>query len=298
MSKVYTAFALFATSFFLATFAFGQADFVKVPVAEGFDRKPPAYRFQEAWLNTFHIRHHNVKDKAKIQDTGTVSVVKRLEKDGLVYVGFLTAKHVLASFKDRNIQIYREVDLDTKNNILDYEEADTFRDAEQLWIDPSKTHDLSFFVLRMTPSRARGISPLRLSPICQLNTRDPLVSIGFPYVPDRAAKYRRQEIEEPDTVTKRWSQGFYVGDLEQDPDGPVVGTTLDAMGGSSGGPVLDASANLAGIVSSSVEAGARYFGREETQKLESHAYIVECAATKTFVEKSWKRFLATIPPSI
>lgn len=115
----------------------------------------------------------------------------------------------------------------------------------------------------------------------KISTRSPkigekLYTIGFPDIRSRTCTGQRK-IERRDTIFKRWSTGIYVGKFRSDDNNNVdtrywMGTTIDALGGSSGGPILNEANEVVGIIQKSASQndgkGGCYTGNETPEHLD------------------------------
>lgn len=124
--------------------------------------------------------------------------------------------------------------------------------------------------------------PLKFAADCSAASRGKLYSIGFSGVDLRKAK-NSLPIENQDMTYKRWSEGISTGkEVVQSENGfrtTMEGTTIDALPGGSGGPVLNASGEVVGIITgslSSEENDFAYQGSEDPNQLSASTFMVSC----------------------
>jgi hypothetical protein len=100
-------------------------------------------------------------------------------------------------------------------------------------------------------------------------------------------------IEKKEYRLKRWSRGFgsYFKISNPTVDGPeqLIGTTADSLPSSSGGPAVDTSGHLEGVVvkSASIERNHfKYTGNEREDGISYHTFLVPCDSVKIFLDEN------------
>jgi hypothetical protein len=270
---------------------------LKKNVTEGLHLDSPNYRFLTAWHNTLHVRHTTVED-FNHEYNGTMFVAFRLDRNDSTYLGLVTAKHVLDTLKKGHLDLYKNILIDDTAGTFQVDEDDVLRSAQFLTIDVAEKQDLSFIVIRLSGAKARGLTGIPFPKTCALSKGEPLASVGFPYVPSRLIQDQKVPLDRPTFITKRWTSGFYTGHRLQVKLGPVVGTTLDSIAGSSGSAIVNAKGEVVGVLATSAKGGERYFGKEDGTNFVAQTYMVDCESTKNFAEKSWQKFLSKITTGI
>lgn len=258
----------------------------KLKVKEGFQSQSPTGALANAWHSTVALEVDFYKPpqdpKQSSQPTlanghGTGSIVFKEERTDGTYLGILTAKHVANSEN----MVLLTVSLDHNKNLP----------IEIVAHDISKTHDLSLIVVRVPSAIVQKLEPIPLAKNCDLKPNDPLAFIGFPGVSMRPKEFQRVPIPDSSQIRKRWSTGVFEGTLNSAGVGPLLGTSVDAIAGNSGGPAINVNGEQVGVVGSAFLGGILYAGDDNVFQLRAHSGIVDCNETKKFAMDSWQKFL-------
>jgi len=276
----------------------GSGGTLMTPVREGFALSPQE-QAMTAWNGTYAVVGEN--NGVPVTIASAVLVFKKtLGKD--TYVGFLTARHVI---DDNNafIQSKQETGLGFSENVsLNFQTnavSMTSLKGERIASPVSSSHDLGLYILKISDPVSTPV--VSFSPTCTLTQGQKLSFIGYPMTYTRPVTAQNVEIQNPLLVTKRGSEGVFVGDQMRPKGFPgiVYGTTVDALQGNSGGAVVDKKGFLIGIVSGAKTLeNSRFSGLEGKYNLISHSGIVDCGSAKRFAETAWQNFLLSLPQEI
>ncbi len=206
---------------------------------------------------------------------------------------FLTNKHVLKGHCDAKgvcmeISLFQDGRFDTGSagaRFVSYREPMGLVSV----ITSSKNPDLAVLKVTRPNDKMRVPKVLRISKTCEMKIGEPLYGIGFPYTPDRQAK-KMLPIEQQNLVIKRWSQGIYTGSLRTDERGDentmyFYGSTVDALTGNSGGPILNARGEVVAVAKAGAGLAKNqfgYFGNETSGQLDWQSEGVPCEYLKAF----------------
>jgi S1-C subfamily serine protease len=260
-----------------------------VMAKEGLFESTPKKIHQNAWNNTFmYTTYINKNGNFSLDRFGTISVLFQKKLGSDVYLGMITAKHVIKDNLDRPTKILKNIEYDTVINtnfndqsIGDYKIIDSM---------VSSDYDLGLLIIKVSEQVAKDITPHTFAEKCDLREGDSLTILGFPAVMQRADYNQRVKVTHSNTITKRWSSGEFVNTHIRNEYGAMLGTTADAMHGNSGGPVLDEKGKLVSIQAAVLDHGVEFFGNNVTP----HSWIVDCKITKNFALKSWDRFIENL----
>lgn len=240
---------------------------------------PAAIR--RSWLGTFAL----LTKRESESRIATATLVGKLRKNNVWYLFFLTADHAV----DPNCSVgqicpntYLIQDLQGDNAGLSFTLL-PFKGLkiENVEVVKRSNSDLAVLsvVVDATQVEFPGAVPLDTS--CQLSAEQKVYTIGYP-----ATQTRTQAMSDPiaykQKTQKRWSQGLFI-DRYRDGQGidlrVVYGLTVDALEGSSGGPVLNANGELVGVIlktAASIKNGFSYQGNEAPNQLDWHALSARC----------------------
>lgn len=246
---------------------------------EGFWTSNAPGGVRAAWSSTFAI----LTDLPTQYDVGTASLVYKRKTQDAQELYFLTANHAIAP----QCQVgrictgtYLVQDLKGKSEgtkmTVEPLRQPLFERVEVLERYPEA--DLALLRVYAEASATNLPPPLKLPTKCEFNPGDELFAIGYPGTADRTNP-RSQPIEEPDRILKRWSRGLFVG-YRHDDQRRYQATTVDALKGNSGGPILTSDGTLVGValqVSDRIKTdGFRYDGNETPGHLEWHLLGTRC----------------------
>ena len=264
---------------------------VSIQAEEGFffkDTLPPA--LSSAWEATFIVYDSETRGR-----NGTAFVV---EKENLSYdhtrLTLLSADHVVQKICGRglgfcdmvlsaSVGFHRE----TRSNIfMDHKERTIY---EARITKRAPKYDLTVLKVTVDRTKYESIRPIPLANCDELYTDEEIYLIGFPQTNRRTAEGAKF-IEKAQHRIRRWSRGYMVERVEPGKWNahPVsqIGTTADALEGSSGGPALNNKGEFWGLVSQTLTLASKesdpYLGREGNSR-RPHSLVVECWHIEKFL---------------
>ncbi|MGZ5280253.1 MAG: trypsin-like peptidase domain-containing protein [Pseudobdellovibrionaceae bacterium] len=265
-------------------------------IKEGFSVQSPGRKFLTAWDQTYALTDGNEKTSTI---SGAVLVHKKIVGNNM-YLGFLTSGHsldrLLARGPTSNIKVYRDIRI-----VENFEkQGQVLGTVFNTVVNTDK--ELGYFMMHVPATEDRHYEIVPFSFSCSLSRNEKIFLIGFPGVFARDFKDQQQKIMAPNLVTKRASDGLFVGEANygEDQSGyqyPLSGTTADAMEGSSGGPALNSSGHLVGVLVGSrarSENRNTYQGSDTVGALRAHSFITSCDVSKSFAAQNWFRFQKVI----
>ena len=248
---------------------------------EGFDVVPPNPALAAAADSTFLLFFGTTGDIA----VGSGFVVRR---DGN-NLDLLTADHVLGTDCDDHacpdLRVFRTVHFpwsrrnEVRANSIARSVVVLARDHAQ---------DLAVLRLQLNEPVA---APLIIASQCQPEYRA-AVAIGFPVTADRESVVN---ISEAKFLTKRFSRGHVITAAGVRPNGSVImatevgtrsvlATTVDAMSGSSGGPLVSEEGAVLGLVDREVGSDQHeYKGRGKAASTQFNALVIPCEQINAFL---------------
>ncbi len=253
---------------------------------EGFNEQPLAAPYDRVWHNTL-VLYFKSKNAFGL---GTANIMYIKENGGTAFLGLLTAGHVMHDGSQyQKMQIYSNLNIEYKNKRIHLNSQEQM-DYKLVSSVESKEHDLAFVVVQVLSAVASHLSPIILSAV-DVKPGDPLLLIGFPGVYLRAVADQKIKIQDSSTITKRWSQGIYLGNETQvkGMNGITYGTTIDSMHGDSGGPILSTSGQMVGLLSGQMPGP--FIGDDSKDSLQSYSSMVSLQFIREFVIKNWNEFL-------
>ena len=123
---------------------------------------------------------------------------------------------------------------------------------------------------------------MMLPSTCDLRPGQSLYAVGYPATNDRVYP-ASPTIADKDDIRKRWSSGVFVDKYNEGNVSDThlyFGTTIDALEGNSGGPVVNADGQIIGVLlkisDNSGNNGFRYDGNEAQGSLDWHSLSTRC----------------------
>lgn len=254
--------------------------------SEGFntslDSAPNAIK--AAWPKTFAI----LTDTPRLYEIGTASLVWKSKSGTHWDLYFLTTDHVIKNPSCEKGKVcsktYIVQNLQgsvAENKFAPAPISGLYFDKVEI-VERSKNPDLALIRVSV-PLETAGIPDAFILPSsCELPKNQRLFAIGFPSTPDRTNP-NSAPIPDRYEIKKRWSQGVLV-DKFHDGEGNdmrlYLGTTIDALQGNSGGPVIDEMGTVVGVLvkisDNSGDNGFRFDGNEASGKIDWHSLSVRC----------------------
>lgn len=274
LGKIVTIFGL--TLFILLS--------IQTKAAEGFSTSlaTAPKSVKDNWSKTFAI----LTDYPTIYDAGTASLVWKRKSASKWDLYFLTANHgVDAKCEGGKIcphtYLVRDLRGRSMNNKFTPDQLQGLFFEEVDVVDKSTNPDLALLHVIAPLSTANIPDPISLPTSCEISPNDKLFTVGFP-----AAAGRTNPLSAPipnkDEIEKSWSHGVFVDKFHAG-DGDNIklyfGTTIDALEGNSGGPVLNTDGTIVGVlvkISGDKDKGFRYDGNEDPKSLDWHSLSVRC----------------------
>ncbi len=265
---------------------------------EGFAPGAPNRQLENAWQQTVAM----ITGEGESYQISSAALVARQVVGRFVYLGYLTSGHSLnrmmpalkagRGWMARNIKWGRTMD-----------PVDVIP-SEILFPNVDATKDLGFFIVRLAANRAPEFNPISIASKCnEAVAGEPAILFGFPGVSLRPIALQKEKIMAPNMVVKRSSVGMMTDEtgFAEDQRGPrlhlLVGTTADAMEGSSGGPLLNAQGEIIGILIGSLADSRRnptYQGVESEAHLKAHSFATRCGITKAYASQQWLAFVENL----
>lgn len=244
-----------------------------------------------AWDSTFMIF---VRKDGMLQH-GSGFLVKKVPSPKGIDLYFLTNEHVIrpTGCKDRKackalslIQNARQKI--TSNGVVITDVENELTGVEI--VGRSKTPDLALLKVSLR-QKSFGVRPIPMAQSCELSEKAKTYTIGFPWTPQRTAP-DHLEISDQSQVFKRWSEGYFYEESVKEVggvDGVYSFSSIDVLGGNSGGPYLDEAGMAIGVIKQGAgldENLHKYTGADDPYfgASEWHAVAVPCHETKIFLE--------------
>jgi S1-C subfamily serine protease len=258
-----------------AAAASGRAD-------EGFfvDKQPPAVRAM--WPSVYAL----VCERRNSVYTATAFLVAKApspRRKGRADYVFVTAGHAIAECKRTRQHLAANINQPRfeADGITVARRPQRLKGVKVVHVDDA--YDLALIKVE-APAELRIGSPIPVDAQCDPDLHERLYAVGFPGVGKRRSlRLKREE--------KRWSKGEIVGLGKADFGGAeqlYIASTVDSLPGSSGGPVVNETGRLIGVVAKGVATEENKFRYDVDAKdpRDWQTFLAPCTAVLGLMEKS------------
>ena len=247
---------------------------------EGFHSDAPPAALTSAWDSTFLLYFGTTGD---IGVASAVVVAQRGDQ-----VDLLTVGHAIEGGCDTkgcsDVRVFAnpKIDWDDRNKV-------SLKPLTRVVtvVDRDPVNDLA--LIRVSLS---GIfHPVRIADRCE-QTRATAYAVGFPVI---ALRTSILNIESPEVLTKRWSTGHVITRATLRTDGQVVFTpgavgrsviltSVDGLPGNSGGPLVDETGAVLGLVDRA-SPDHEYRNRDKNENRQINAVATPCEVLSAFLAR-------------
>jgi S1-C subfamily serine protease len=247
--------------------------------AEGFfaDKLPPAVR--AAWPSVYAF----VCEGRGGRYVASAFLVKKTVHGAQADYSFITAGHAVDDCRQAKRYLVEDINQPRfeRDGITIAAAPQRFTDVRTIYVDDA--YDVA--VVRVSAAAsARFGTPIKVGDGCDRALHRQVYAVGFPGVGQRRSLRQARE-------TKRWSRGEYVGLGRAEFRGTnsiYIAATVDSLPGSSGGPVVDESGQLIGVMAKGAAAPENGFRYDvDPHKADDwQSFLVPCQAVVRIMQRS------------
>ncbi len=197
---------------------------------------------------------------------------------------FVTAGHAIQDCKSRRRYLVENINQPEfeSDGITVARPPQRLHHVQLVQIDDA--YDLAVVRARASARRLRIGSPLKVGNTCDKDLHREIYAVGFPGVGKRRSLHLHRD-------EKRWSKGEFVGLGRAEFRGVMstyIATSVDSLPGNSGGPVVDESGALVGVVAQGVAGADNNFRYDVDPKKKDdwQTFVAPCTAVLRLLHKS------------